>query len=437
MSHSHSHTGDAAPLDPAQQRRALRILVMVLIPIAVWALVAMIWMWPSGTQNVNTAATMYAQPGVEMLSGEITAVEEFPCNSSPGGATDRTDTCATIDVELREGPELGQIIQTELTAPVYASGVDVGDSVRLYRLPIEGAPAAYQFADFERTAPVIVLALLFVVAVVAVARFRGAMALVGLAFGAFILVSFMFPALLAGSNPLLVGLVGGTVILYVVLFTAHGFSVRTATALVGTLFGLGLATLLGFLFSQWAHLTGVAGEDDFTLSSMAPDLRLTSVVVCSMIIASIGVLNDVTITQASAVWELAGQGISRARIFTSALRIGRDHIASSVYTITFAAAGAMLPVLLMLYIYDRPPLDAVMAEQFAAELIRTLVGAIGLIMSVPVTTALGVAVIAGRDATSDGFDDAHTFRNPNDELEDKSATSASPASNPFAADDEV
>ena len=129
------------------------------------------------------------------------------------------------------------------------------------------------------------------------------------------------------------------------------------------------------------------------LAAAAPDLSLTSVVLVGIIVAGLGVLNDVTITQASAVWELADADPDQKRLFSKAMRIGRDHIASTVYTIAFATAGASLPVLLLIAIYNRPLFQVLQTEQFAAELIRTMVGSIGLILAVPLTTAIGVAVV--------------------------------------------
>jgi hypothetical protein len=177
------------------------------------------------------------------------------------------------------------------------------------------------------------------------------------------------------------------------LYAAHGFSARTTTALVGTLFGLILIALLGYFATKWAHVTGVASEDDYVLAATAPDLRLTSVVICGIIVAGLGVLNDVTITQASAVWELADQGTSRKHLFSRAMRIGRDHIASTVYTIAFATAGTSLGVFLLIKINNRPLLDVLMTERFAAELLGILIGSIGLVLAVPLTTAVGVAVV--------------------------------------------
>ena len=238
-----------------------------------------------------------------------------------------------------------------------------------------------------------VVALLFAAAVVGVARLRGLVSLLGLGFAGFILVKFMFPALISGSNPTAVGLVGSSAIMFVVLYTTHGFSARITTALLGTLFGLILIAGLGYVASRWAHLTGIAAEDDYVLAATAPDMRLTAVVICGITVAGLGVLNDVTITQASAVWELADADPDRRRLFSAAMRIGRDHIASTVYTIAFATVGASLSIMLLVAIYERPLLQVVHVEPFASEILRTLVGSIGLVLAVPVTTAVGVAVV--------------------------------------------
>ena len=304
-----------------------------------------------------------------------------PARPSPSGSLDGDDT----------GKEVAGI---PLTDALYNSGTEVGQRVTLIRIPpLDGQPAQYQFSDFERRVPLLVITLVFAAAVIFVARWRGFAALLGLGFAGFILVKFMFPALVSGSNPLLIGLIGSSAIMFVVLYAAHGFSARTSTALVGTLFGLVTAALLGWVATNWAHLTGVTAEDDYVLAAAAPDLSLTSVVLVGIIVAGLGVLNDVTITQASAVWELADADPDQKRLFSKAMRIGRDHIASTVYTIAFATAGASLPVLLLIAIYNRPLFQVLQTEQFAAELIRTMVGSIGLILAVPLTTAIGVAVV--------------------------------------------
>ncbi|HHV20817.1 MAG TPA: YibE/F family protein, partial [Propionibacterium sp.] len=305
----------------------------------------------------------------------------------------------------------------------YESGVSVGQKVKLFRIPMEGIPAQYQFSEFARGVPLIFFTVLFVAAVVAVARWRGLMAIIGLGWAFFIMVYFMFPALVTGANPIMVGLVGGSAIMFVVLYAAHGFSARTTTALLGTLFGLVTAAILGWIATKWAHLTGVSSEDDMILSAAAPDLQMTSIVICGIMLAGLGVLNDVTITQASAVWELAAEDGDGKRIFGRAMRIGRDHIASTVYTIAFAIAGATLGTLVLLSIYQRPLFEVLATEQFSQEIVRTLIGSVGLVAAVPLTTAIGVAVVSASKKSRGEISmasDGQATAAPGDELIDKS-----------------
>lgn len=419
MAHHHIAAQAMSATDALRSRRTLRTLVWILVPIAIWTVAALVWLWPHNVSaHINADNTTVAVPGLTIPKGTVTAVSETNCEAVSGSATGDGSKCGDLTVRLDEGPEKDQTVGVKVTAAVYASGIKVGTGVTLYRTPIEGSDPGYQFADFQRTGPMVALTILFVLAVVAVARLRGAIAVGGLAFAGFIMTQFMFPALIVGHDPVLVGLVGSSAIMFVVLYAAHGFSARTTTALVGTLFGLILAALFGWAATSWAHLTGVASEDDVMLAASAPDLKLTSVVICGVIVAGLGALNDVTITQASAVWELAGDGRQSPRqLFSKAMRIGRDHIASSVYTIVFASAGAIMSVLLLLTVYQRPLFSMLLREQFAGEVVRSLVGAIALVLSVPLTTAIAVAVVAPKEKVTDKMGD-RTFDFEDDELLD-------------------
>lgn len=427
MSHSHTTPAPTSPEDMARHRRALRLMIITLIPLAVWTLGALIIMWPGDVKpHVAENISTYSVEGLSVQTGRITQVAEVNCDGVPGSSQlpGAEDVCGRAAVELLDGPEQGTTVEEiMLRATDYDSGVSVGQKVKLFRLPMEGMPAQYQFSEFERGTPLLFFSLLFVAAVVAVARWRGLMAIVGLSWAFFIMVYFMFPALVTGANPIMVGLVGGSAIMFVVLYAAHGFSARTTTALLGTLFGLILAAIMGWLATEWAHLTGVASEDDMILSAAAPDLQMTSVVIVGVMLAGLGVLNDVTITQASAVWELAGEDPDGKRLFSRAMRIGRDHIASTVYTIAFATTGATLGTFLLLSIYQRPLLETLQTEQFAQEISRTLIGSIGLVAAVPLTTAIGVAVVSASKKSRGEISmatDGKASGAPGDELVDKS-----------------
>lgn len=398
---THVHGDDHSPTAGSEIRRvrALRLMIVVLIPIAIWTVVGLIWLWPGNVSaHIQQDVSQYSVKGMTIPTGEITKVEATSCQGTPGSGSGQTggtgQDCANLTVRLLTGTDRGKEVQVTLTQAQFGSGARVGQQVKLFQLPgAQGQPPTFQFSDFDRTVPLIALAAVFAVVVVVVARWRGFAALVGLAFAGFILIEFMFPALVSGSNPLLVGLVGSSAIMFVVLYAAHGFSTRTTTALIGTIFGMLLTAGLGWGITRWAHLTGVATEDDYLLAGSAPDLVLSSVVLCGIIVAGLGVLNDVTITQASAVWELAETDPDQRKLFSRAMRIGRDHVASSVYTIAFATAGAGLASLLLITVYGLPLGQVAQTEVLSEEIIRTLVGAIGLVLAMPLTTLIGVAVV--------------------------------------------
>ncbi len=154
-----------------------------------------------------------------------------------------------------------------------------------------------------------------------------------------------------------------------------------------------LTVLLALWGTDAAHLTGDVDETARLLASRT-HIDLQTLLTCGMVIAGLGVLNDVTITQASSVWELhaANPLLSRTRLFTGGMRIGRDHIASTVYTLAFAYAGTALPLILAAALMDRAVLDTMLSGEIAEEIVRTLISSIGLVLAIPATTAIAAAL---------------------------------------------
>jgi uncharacterized membrane protein len=258
-----------------------------------------------------------------------------------------------------------------------------------------------------RTVPLALWAGLFVLVVAAVGLLRGLLALVGLAFSGVMIVVFTLPALLNGAPGMAVALTGASAILYVVLYLAHGLSLRTSAALAGTLAGVLITALIAQIAVGTSRLSGIGDEEASFLAGVTSHMNFQGLLTCAIIIAGLGVLNDVTITQSSSVWELraAAPHLPRRHIFARAMRIGRDHIASTIYTIVFAYAGASLSVLLLLYIYDRPLLSLLSYEDIATEIIRTLCSGIGLVLAVPITTAIAALLLpAGTPSEGRGRD---------------------------------
>ncbi len=364
-------------------------MLLLLVPVGLATVVGLVALWPSGEPTpAQRAAAVALPPGTTYPDARIVSVEPFDCGLDPSAPA---QSCALAVVEVLDGEGAGDFEQVELPPEVVAAGVAAEDALVLTRdAGAEGGPT-YAFFDYQRSTPIIVLAVAFAVVVGLVARLRGLASLVGLAFAFFVLLQFVLPGLLSEGSPTLVSLVGSAAIMFVVLYLAHGFSARTTTALVGTLFGLTLVAVMGSVAVSAARLTGLTSEETNTLLGYDPTLDFSGLVLAGIVVAGLGVLNDVTITQASAIWQLheVSPEMTWRELYRRGMAVGRDHIASTVYTIVFAYAGAALPLLLLFEIYATPIWTLVTSSALAEEVIRTLVGAIALVLAVPVTTAAG------------------------------------------------
>ncbi|HEY6697098.1 MAG TPA: YibE/F family protein, partial [Acidimicrobiales bacterium] len=229
-----------------------------------------------------------------------------------------------------------------------------------------------------------------------------------------VLLAFVFPALLRGASPLGVALTGGIVIAVSTIYLAHGVSDRTTVALVGTIASLLLTAALGAGFAAATHLSGLASEEAVNLLAFAPELDFRGLLLAATILGTLGVLDDVTITQVSAVWELhhSDPQVGARQLYSAGIRIGRDHIASTVNTLILAYTAAALPMLLLFTQSGLAMGEVLTTETLAVEIVQTLVGSIGLVASVPLTTALAswVVTLAGRDEQPERFE--HTPRRP-------------------------
>lgn len=379
-----------------RHRRANRLMVVVLIPLAIWTIAGVIALWPTDTDShVNREGTSYGVAGVSYPKGRITNVTRISCEGVAGSTSGvNTQVCANLSVQLTSGEDQGQTVVVPVNHVVYSSGITIGQRVTLMRIPpIDGQPAQFQFADFSRATPLVVFTLIFAAAVILVARWRGLAALIALGVAGLILVAFVFPALISGTNPILVGLLASAAIAFVAILAASGLNIASTTALVGTVGGLLITAILGWIASRWAHLTGVGDEGDYVLATAAPDLLLSSAVLCGIILAGLGVLIAVTTMQAQAVWKAAETDMPARRLYAKAMRTGREYATANVATIAFAVVGAVLPVMLLLVVYGRPLLDVLQTEQFAAVLLQILVASTAIVLAVPLTTAVGVVMV--------------------------------------------
>jgi uncharacterized membrane protein len=342
---------------------------------AIATLIGLVLLWPDGAEVERiTEDVSFAAPGVTFPTATVDGIRA-PCTAAELGSG---GDCGRIDVTVDDGAGRGDRATIQVSPQVVDSGISAGDRVRLQRIPGgDGADATYTYFGTERGGPVLVLLLAFVGLVLVVARWRGLFALIGLAFSGLVIWRFVLPALLTGGSGVAVALTAAALIMFVVLYTTHGFSLRTSAALAGTLAGVLVTAGISVVATGATRLNGIADEQAGILSALVGDLSFHELFACAAIIAGLGVLNDVTITQASAVWE-----------------IGRDHIASTIYTIVFAYAGTALAVLLMLRLYGLPWDVLLTTEDVTQEIVRTLASSIGLVLAVPLTTAIATLVVA-------------------------------------------
>jgi uncharacterized membrane protein len=359
--------------------RPARPLALTVLGLALVTLVALVLLWPGSLDGIGGTP-------IRAVDGTVTSAVKEPCAQS---------TCARIAVRLDDGPEQGSTQQLTFVVGAPDPKLRLGDSVRMSRVQTNGQ-VVYSFADIERGTPLAILALVFLVCVVLVGRWRGIAAVLGLAFSFGLLAVFALPALLTGGSPLLVALAAGSAIVLVTVPLAHGWNTRSATAIVGTMAGLVLCAGLAVAALSFARLTGLSSEEPFILQSLGSKATITGLILCGAIIGSLGALNDVTVTQASAVREiaLAAPDLPARRLFAAGMRVGRDHIASTIYTLALAYAGSGLPTLLLLTVSKQPLLNVLTGDAIATELLRSLVGSIALVAAVPLTTALAAAFLA-------------------------------------------
>ncbi|MEV4462694.1 YibE/F family protein [Micromonospora echinofusca] len=428
------HTRPAPSAPPGVRR----ILVATVVPLFVATLIAalVLWPWDAPDPAAGTEPPRY--------HGTVTRVVTEPCPPAPevpeGGPDAPRGPCGTVTVRVEDGPDAGQQVQTPVPAGPGAPTVAVDDEIILVELvdPADPTASSYNIAEHQRGKPLVWLVALFAAAIVAFGRWRGLAALAGLAASFAILLTFVLPGIGAGSPPLLVAVVGAALIMFVVLYLTHGVSAQTSVAVLGTLGSLVLTGVLGTIATAATHLTGFGSEDATTLSMYQADVDLHGLLLAGIIIGSLGVLDDVTVTQAATVTELAhaNPGLSRRQLYRAATRVGRAHIASTVNTIVLAYAGASLPVLLLLTADSRAVTQLLTSEFLAQEIVRSAVATLGLIAAVPLTTGLAALVTtAGRRGgdTTDRAAPAPTPRPAADRSEALEALSGPRGDTPSAA----
>jgi uncharacterized membrane protein len=347
-------------------------------------------LWPG---EIDTSRAERLGFVTDVYGAEVVRVDRQPCSGSQ--PSDRI-RCDKVRFRLTQGPDSGETRTIEFPDSPSKPELGVGDHVVLGHIRGAEEGRDYQYSDRQRRPVLLVLVGLFALAVVLLGRWRGVAALVGLGVSIWVLLAFVVPAIVDGESAPLVAITGASAIAFLALYLAHGLRSMTTVALLGTLGALALTVGLAFAFTSLAHFSGFTGEETGLVQLGTRDIDLVGLVLAGMVLGALGALDDVTVTQASAVWELraADPRMGRRDLYRTGLRIGRDHVASAVNTLALAYAGAALPILILFVLSQQSLGTVANGEVVATEIVATLVGSIGLVVAVPLTTWLAATVAA-------------------------------------------
>lgn len=402
------------------------ILSVVATIIGVWRL------WPATEEPAVSPefATAFNLNHTQ-VEGTVTLVDGLACNS-PSVGTAFTDSpavplqpsderCRRALVDLTSGENNG--LRTMLVTygmsgePV----LETGDQILLTETVTEDGSRVYTFSDYQRGSTLLVWAVIIALTIIFFAAWRGVRALGGLVVTFAGIALFLLPSLARGGDPLALAIVTGAAILIVVVPLVHGVNWKSASALGGTLIALGIAALMARVAIDSTDLRGLGSQDNLNILVYLPEVSILGLMLCGFIIGTLGVLNDVTISQSSTVNELAqlDPQASPWRLFLGAMKVGRDHISSMVYTLVLSYTGAALPLLLLLSVAERPLSQILTSDIMATELLRSGVGALALTLAVPLTTLIAAWTVPDNqqergkepDPASDGAPDVPTIRN--------------------------
>ncbi|MDQ3931551.1 MAG: YibE/F family protein [Actinomycetota bacterium] len=366
--------------------RNLAVVVVVLAcltALGVWLL------WPPA----QPAAQQELPP---QFKGVIRSASNYHC---PAEADDfgpvRTGPCQQVVVDVLSGPDTGTTFELDTVEGDYPT-FHSGDRVLLGVQEATEGQTNYYIGDFDRRLPLGLLAAVFVAVVLLVGRGHGLRALIGLGASLLIVTRFIVPAVIAGENPFAVAVVGAFAVMIVTLYLCHGLNAKTSAALVGTAAALGITALLGVTFVTLTRLTGFSSEEASFVRFAIEGVDVRGLVLAGLVIGALGVLDDVTVAQASTAFAVhdANPEQSWSEVFRRAMNVGRDHIASTVNTLVLAYVGASIVLLVLFSSGGIGFGDIVNSEVVAQEVVTTLVGSLGLISAVPLTTALAAALAA-------------------------------------------
>ncbi|MDP3899550.1 MAG: YibE/F family protein [bacterium] len=286
---------------------------------------------------------------------------------------------------------------------ISSNAYEVGDKVMVAQSKNYEGNLVFYITDYVRSTAIYVLIGIFALVVFAVGRWKGLRALAGLIISFFIIIKFIIPQILGGHNPLIIGVIGAFVILALTIYITEGFQKKSHLALLTIFIGLIITSLLAIFFTKLAHLSGLAQEEILFLVDVGRGtINFSGLLLAGILIGTIGALDDVVISQIEAVIQLkkANPSLAKPELFKMVSKIGHTHMGAMINTLFLAYAGASLPLLLLFNIKQEPFLSLsqiINHEMIAVEIIRTLVGSMGIVLAIPISTIIAVHFISEKD----------------------------------------
>jgi uncharacterized membrane protein len=334
-------------------------------------------------------------PALEVFRGRIVAV--LPATDDP--------TAPDVSILVLDGRLQGQTIDGNLQGPSGSEALpryQIGDEVIVNASPNPDTPDKpfIAVADLYRIPVLALLVALFAVAVTVVGGWRGVRSLIALALTLAVIVKIVVPLIIAGRDPVWVAIIAATAVTIVTLLLTEGAHTRTVAAVIGTFGSLALVAVLAVVFDELARFTALRGSEDATYLQAVGlnDVDIGGLLLAAIIFGALGILDDVTVTQAATVAEIhdANPSLGRLALARRGMNVGRSHIAATVNTLVLAYVGASLPLIVLFAAGRQNPLLTASMEVVAVEIVRALVGSIGIVAAVPLTTAVAVALTGRR-----------------------------------------
>ncbi|MBN1331710.1 YibE/F family protein [Candidatus Dojkabacteria bacterium] len=341
-----------------------------------------------GTADLETIEI--SEPGKIVYKAEVLEVKNVECIDETDGTS-----CLEVKLKLLDGEKKGEevTVNMDTRSDVLAKEWDLKTGKKMVVTEFNfGETSEFQITEVYRTNSILWFVAIYVILVLIVGRWQGFGSLVGLVFSVFVILKVTIPMTLNGYDPISVSIFGGFLVLVPSLYLSHGFNKKTTIALVGTTIGLILTGVLAYIAIGSASLTGFGNEEAlYLVSGDNINFNMQSILLASMIIGGIGLIDDVTVGQVAVIKEIFDENkqIDVKKLYSKAMNVGKDHIASMVNTLFLAYAAASLP-LLMLLVNSGADLENISnIETFSEEIIRTLVASSGLVLTMPITTLVG------------------------------------------------